>query len=45
MELRKKILAFLRDEDGISGIEYAVLGVIIVLAIVVVLSTFIKKGK
>lgn len=45
VELRQKIMTFLRDESGISGIEYAVLGVIIVLGALLVLSTFTEKGK
>ncbi len=45
MELRKQTLAFLRDESGITSMEYAMLAVIIVLGILVVLSTLTSKGK
>jgi Flp pilus assembly pilin Flp len=42
--LRKKPMIFLRDESGISSIEYVVLGVIIILGILLVLSALMKKG-
>ena len=42
--LEKRIMSFLQDEDGISRIEYAVLIVLIFLAIVVVLNTILTKG-
>jgi Flp pilus assembly pilin Flp len=45
MELRKKVLTFLRDESGISWIEYAVLLVLIVLGIISVLSVLMRKGS
>jgi Flp pilus assembly pilin Flp len=44
MELRKKTIIFLRDESGISYIEYVVLGVIIVLGMLLVLSALMKKA-
>jgi Flp pilus assembly pilin Flp len=44
-ELRKKMMAFLRDEGGISGIEYAVLLVLIVLGVLAVVSVLTGKGN
>jgi Flp pilus assembly pilin Flp len=39
------MMDFLRDEGGSFRIEYAVLGVIIVLAILAVVAALTKKGK
>ena len=44
-ELRKKMVAFLRDEGGTAKIEYAVLLVLIVLGIISVFSILMKRGK
>ncbi len=45
LKLRHKAMIFLRDESGITAIEYAVLGVIIALGIAVVLSEFSGRGR
>ena len=42
---RKKMGAFLRDESGNLRIEYALLGLIIVLGILAVLTALMKKGN
>jgi Flp pilus assembly pilin Flp len=44
-EFRKKMMVFLGDEGGISKIEYAALGLIIVLGILVMVTALTKKGK
>jgi Flp pilus assembly pilin Flp len=44
-EFRKRMMAFLRDKGGIFRIEYAVLGLIIVLGILVVVVALTKTGK
>jgi pilus assembly protein CpaB len=44
-ELRKKMMAFLGDENGIFKVEYDALGLIIVLGILVMVTALTKKGK
>jgi Flp pilus assembly pilin Flp len=43
--LGEQTMAFLRDESGISGVEYAAFGIIIVLGILVVLKAVMKTGN
>jgi hypothetical protein len=43
-QLHQNTLAFLREERGITGLEYAALGVIIALGILIVLRILTRTG-